>query len=265
MLFVEGERFNIERFYQSMLAPRPLPRPSLLAGCSLRSIQSVDRTELHTWRSICALIPSTPPTSLAWAGCVRSRPIQCRPRGNSLVPSNPVSQWPACLRTLRRSSIISEPTPRIKTPPPISCSRQRCLAAQTRLADWQANRAGSRVRPKSWNSNLRWTFNFSKRPTPGSTCSMSARCRSSQRSPVRTWASNPRSGSNWWTDQLGYAYQSNVPETKPTYTDFVTTDDLGLSSLLFRRGYIGPNDRRPAADRIDPGRRSGLVARHFDR
>jgi hypothetical protein len=23
----------------------------------------------------------------------------------------------------------------------------------------------------------------------------------------------------WWTDQLGYVYQSNVPETKPTYTD----------------------------------------------
>ncbi|MHB1557848.1 MAG: polymorphic toxin-type HINT domain-containing protein, partial [Isosphaeraceae bacterium] len=25
----------------------------------------------------------------------------------------------------------------------------------------------------------------------------------------------------WWTDQLGYAYESNVPETKPTFTDAV--------------------------------------------
>jgi len=26
---------------------------------------------------------------------------------------------------------------------------------------------------------------------------------------------------SWWTDQLGYAYQSDLPETKPTYADFI--------------------------------------------
>ena len=26
----------------------------------------------------------------------------------------------------------------------------------------------------------------------------------------------------WWTDQLGYVYQSSVPRTKPTYTDMVS-------------------------------------------
>ena len=36
-------------------------------------------------------------------------------------------------------------------------------------------------------------------------------------------------------------------------------------TLLLRRGHLGPNDRRPAADRIDPGWRSGPVAGHFDR
>jgi tetratricopeptide (TPR) repeat protein len=30
----------------------------------------------------------------------------------------------------------------------------------------------------------------------------------------------------WWADQLGYAYQSSVPETKPTYTDIVATQDV---------------------------------------
>jgi hypothetical protein len=29
----------------------------------------------------------------------------------------------------------------------------------------------------------------------------------------------PEKWKTWWTDQLGYVYQSNVPETKPTYTD----------------------------------------------
>ena len=32
----------------------------------------------------------------------------------------------------------------------------------------------------------------------------------------------PEKWKNWWTDQLGYAYQSDLPVTKPTYSDFVT-------------------------------------------
>jgi hypothetical protein len=33
---------------------------------------------------------------------------------------------------------------------------------------------------------------------------------------------DPEKWNRWWTDQLGYSYQSDMPETKPTYTDFVT-------------------------------------------
>ena len=32
----------------------------------------------------------------------------------------------------------------------------------------------------------------------------------------------PEKWKTWWTDQLGYVYQSNIPETKPTYTDTLT-------------------------------------------
>jgi hypothetical protein len=32
----------------------------------------------------------------------------------------------------------------------------------------------------------------------------------------------PEKWKSWWTDQLGYAYQSDLPDTKPTYSDFVT-------------------------------------------
>ena len=31
----------------------------------------------------------------------------------------------------------------------------------------------------------------------------------------------PEKWKTWWTDQLGYVYQSNIPETKPTLTDTV--------------------------------------------
>jgi hypothetical protein len=32
----------------------------------------------------------------------------------------------------------------------------------------------------------------------------------------------PEKWKTWWTDQLGYVYQSNVPQTKPTFTDMVS-------------------------------------------
>ena len=32
----------------------------------------------------------------------------------------------------------------------------------------------------------------------------------------------PEKWKNWWTDQLGYAYESDLPRAKPTYSDFVT-------------------------------------------
>jgi tetratricopeptide (TPR) repeat protein len=34
----------------------------------------------------------------------------------------------------------------------------------------------------------------------------------------------PEKWKRWWTDQLGYAYQTDLPATKPTYSDFVTAD-----------------------------------------
>ncbi len=39
----------------------------------------------------------------------------------------------------------------------------------------------------------------------------------------------PEQWKTWWTDQLGYVYQSNIPETKPTLTDFVAPFTIGTS------------------------------------
>jgi hypothetical protein len=36
----------------------------------------------------------------------------------------------------------------------------------------------------------------------------------------------PEKWKNWWTDQLGYAYQSELPDPKPTYTDFVAASSV---------------------------------------
>jgi hypothetical protein len=40
----------------------------------------------------------------------------------------------------------------------------------------------------------------------------------------------PEKWKNWWTDQLGYAYKSDMPETKPTYTEFFFSHNGSVSS-----------------------------------
>jgi tetratricopeptide (TPR) repeat protein len=43
----------------------------------------------------------------------------------------------------------------------------------------------------------------------------------------------------WWTDQLGYSYRSDVPEIKPTYTDFVAASlPLAAMSSCFAAGTL---------------------------
>jgi hypothetical protein len=44
--------------------------------------------------------------------------------------------------------------------------------------------------------------------------------------------------SGWWADQLGYSYQSNTSEVKPTYTDMVADGHLVFSHSCFAAGTL---------------------------
>ncbi len=49
----------------------------------------------------------------------------------------------------------------------------------------------------------------------------------------------PEKWKAWWTDQLGYVYQSNIPETKPTLTDIVAPFTIGTShTACFAAGTL---------------------------
>jgi tetratricopeptide (TPR) repeat protein len=51
----------------------------------------------------------------------------------------------------------------------------------------------------------------------------------------------PEKWKSWWTDQLGYAYQSELPDTKPTYADFVAASSMVQSyvhSACFAAGTL---------------------------
>jgi Pretoxin HINT domain len=44
----------------------------------------------------------------------------------------------------------------------------------------------------------------------------------------------PDSWRKWWTDQLGYVYQSSQPQTKPTFTDTVGLPDVSATIPLLQ-------------------------------
>jgi hypothetical protein len=48
----------------------------------------------------------------------------------------------------------------------------------------------------------------------------------------------PEKWKAWWTDQLGYAYQSDLPKTKPTYTEFVVAPRQVAHSSCFAAGTL---------------------------
>ena len=50
---------------------------------------------------------------------------------------------------------------------------------------------------------------------------------------------DPLSWQRWWTDQLGYVYQSSQPTSKPTYTETVCLPDIQLSVPLSQSDLLG--------------------------
>jgi tetratricopeptide (TPR) repeat protein len=50
--------------------------------------------------------------------------------------------------------------------------------------------------------------------------------------------SEPDKWKGWWTDQLGYAYQSSQAESKPTFTDMVIMPSTPPSSACFAAGTL---------------------------
>jgi hypothetical protein len=46
----------------------------------------------------------------------------------------------------------------------------------------------------------------------------------------------PEKWKNWWTDQVGYVYQSDLPNVKPTYTEFVSAPNVVAHGACFAAG-----------------------------
>ena len=79
---------------------------------------------------------------------------------------------------------------------------------------------------------------------------------------------DPEKWKTWWTDQLGYVYESNIPDQQAHVHRLDHRDPLhgrhDPHGVLLGRD-AGPHDRRPARDRVDPGRRPRAGAGPDDR
>ena len=67
----------------------------------------------------------------------------------------------------------------------------------------------------------------------------------------------PEKWSGWWTDQLGYVYQSNMPADEADLFRLRRRRRCVYPFGLLRRWHAGPDDGWSAADRIHPGWRPG--------
>src|SRR4029077_17478522 len=50
----------------------------------------------------------------------------------------------------------------------------------------------------------------------------------------QAFGAEPEAWQKWWTDQLGYVYQSSQPNSKPTYTDTVAMPDVTIDVAVAR-------------------------------
>jgi hypothetical protein len=68
----------------------------------------------------------------------------------------------------------------------------------------------------------------------------------------------PEKWKGWWSDQLGYQFQSSQPATKPTFTDFVdatsswsaSLECFGRGTLVHAAGGPRPIESIQAGDRV---------------
>ncbi|MGO9469097.1 MAG: polymorphic toxin-type HINT domain-containing protein [Isosphaeraceae bacterium] len=208
-LFVEGEKFNVRRLY-TMTPVDP------------------NRIPMRIFTSDVPFDPFSNSNLMMAAGAVPGATIGMGPGGqpNATNPQNPAAAYNQMLSsagiwgpnpaTGMVSGTLSIAAQRdIQIGVALEDIRQRNNALQQRLAmDIQAVEAT--------NAQIR-QLNDRALPVLKATTSLDL-------------GAEPEKWKSWWTDQLGYAYQSSQPDTKPTFTDMVVMPSTPPSSACFAAG-----------------------------
>ena len=238
-LFAEGERFNIQRFYQSTLVTTTLPGRLYTPDIPFDPFNPATAM-MATLGGQFSLASSYASGNLAGAGAVvtpfpASVPIPFHSQ-NSAQPSQSMAAMPQ-----NAAAILSH----LSTNPAHQNANAvfgLMLMAQSQAAqrDWQIGMQLERVREFNQAMEQRMAMDVQFLETLNAQINLF----DDRTLPVLTAITGeslgvePEKWRNWWADQLGYAYQSPVPDTKPTYSDVVTTNGLGLSHSCFAVGTL---------------------------
>ncbi len=206
-LFVEGERFNIDRFYRNNpVNPEWIPR-RLFAASVPFDPYSVQNMMLATIASAPQSFSVSSPATTANAGRVSGSVGVVA--GQAMDPASNPFFW-FQVQAARQDQLIARALETI---------RQDQLNLEARMArDIQMI--------ESTNANIKLV--------------------NSRALPLLKVLSGkdidaePDKWKGWWTDQLGYVYQAASPTSKPTYTDFVSAGSLSgpTHSACFAAGTL---------------------------
>jgi tetratricopeptide (TPR) repeat protein len=237
-LFAEGERFNIQRFYHNILLS-----PLLAAGRLYTPDVPFD--------------PFSPATAMMATLGSQFSLASFYMAGNLAGAGGVVTHVPASVPTPVRSGIAAHPGQSMAGMPQnatailshlttnpahrnTNAAFGLMLTAQSQAAqrDWQIEMELERVHElnQTLEQILAMDVQFLE------TINAQINLFDDRTLPLLTAITGqslgvePEKWRNWWADQLGYAYQSPLPEIKPTYTDVVMTAHLGLSHSCFAVG-----------------------------
>ena len=202
-LFVEGERFNLQRFYQDPpFNPASLPPRLFAPSVPFDPFSAQNMMLVTAAMNGMTITPAGPSQAAAQQAARGSRPI---PSNAAAFLKNAASA-PAAAGFNPASNLVYQTLAQaayrdMQIASAYQAAAQATQNLQQRLAvDIQAVEAT--------NAGIN-DLNRRVLPVLGMITG-------------QDFGAEPEKWKTWWTDQLGYVYQSNIPETKPTLTDTVT-------------------------------------------
>jgi hypothetical protein len=205
-LFVEGERFNVRRLYtMTPIDPSRIPARIFSPDVPFDPFSS----------SNLMMAAGVIPAATAGVGST-GQPNGGNMQGPSAGTTNPMGMWsPNPVNGVAGGSMVLAAQRDIQIANAMQNVRQRQQALEQRLAsDVQAI--------DNINTQIRM-LNDRALPLLKALTSVDL-------------GIEPEKWKAWWVDQLGYAYQSNSPDTKPTFTDMVVMPSTSPSNACFGAG-----------------------------
>ncbi len=210
-LFVEGERFNLQRFYQDPpFNPANLP-PRLFAPSVPFDPYSMQNMMLVSAAMNGMTITSTGPSPAAAQQTAHA--LAAHPNNAAAIIKNAAAA-PAAAPNMGNNLVYQTLAQAAYRDMQIASAYQ--AAAQT-TQNLQQQLASDIQTVETTNAGIN-ELNNRVLPVLGMITGQDL-------------GAEPEKWKAWWTDQLGYVYESNIPATKPTYTDRVTATPFTVGTF----------------------------------